>query len=72
MRFAQWLEDNDELQQIVNNLQAQYPQITKLFAWENDREVHLHDIEIHPDFRNQGIGWVQACIGDQNGVQATK
>jgi GNAT superfamily N-acetyltransferase len=56
MRFAQWFEDNDQLQQLVKSLEAQYPEITKLFAWENDREVSLSSLEVHKKARNQGIG----------------
>jgi len=56
MRFKLWTEDNEELQQLVRDLKAQYPQLKDLWAWETDQMIELANITVHKEHRDEGIG----------------
>lgn len=56
MNFRKWLEQTEELQQLVDQLLKEYPQLKKLSAWENEFKIELAMIEVEKDARSSGIG----------------
>jgi len=52
--FRIWLEENS-LQQLINNLESQYPGV-QLWAWENSSRIELAMIKVPKEIQGQGIG----------------
>lgn len=55
MQFRTWLESQDTLQNIVNDVKNQYPGI-EVIAWEGGNKIELAKLVVPPNQRNQGIG----------------
>jgi GNAT superfamily N-acetyltransferase len=55
MEFRIWLENNDELQQLVQSLEQQYPGLD-LHAFETIYSVEVAQIKVPEELQGQGIG----------------
>jgi len=56
MEFRIWLENTGALDQLVDSLKKEFPQLEDLYAWETDSRIEISAIKVYPDVQGKGVG----------------